>query len=250
MTDYEYEIKQKKDIARNAKYKNRKHRGCSLPSDNLTAAQKRRLNGKMIELDTTKRIVWKELKEYPVRLWADYLNNLIRRFDCNYGQLRYVIDVSDGQFWNIRKKIKEETGSDILKPKHKRGVYQMPKEIQDEYRVFVGLSEPSNKDIAEENKKVMNEISATCNSPEEVLERLGFIESPVKKHTPPFYTVASRNTIICEEDLSKLDSEIIAKDFAKTIELYTKNITNSDKKVLISFTIKRVSKDYSIEYSD
>lgn len=54
MNDFDYDIVQKKRVARGAfAHVNRKRGKCRLPSDYLTAAQKREMNGKMKTYNAT-----------------------------------------------------------------------------------------------------------------------------------------------------------------------------------------------------
>lgn len=64
---------------------NRASRGgskhCHLPSDNMTKAQLKKMNGDVIVLQMNKPIPWKEFKKYHPDLQREYLENLVK----NYG---------------------------------------------------------------------------------------------------------------------------------------------------------------------
>lgn len=85
MNDFDYDNLQKKRIARNARAqkKGSKSRKCTLPSDYLTPAQKRKLNGEIMTYTTKKPITWKEFKFYPVEIQAEYFKHFAEEHKCN-----------------------------------------------------------------------------------------------------------------------------------------------------------------------
>ena len=54
---------------------------CSLPSDNMTKAQIKKMNGNVVTLQMNKPITWKQFKKYPKDLQKEYLENIV----TNYG---------------------------------------------------------------------------------------------------------------------------------------------------------------------
>lgn len=56
-------------------------KSCRLPSDNLSKAQIKKMNGDVITLQMNKPIGWKEFKKYSTDLQREYLENLVK----NYG---------------------------------------------------------------------------------------------------------------------------------------------------------------------
>lgn len=77
MTDFDFDVKEKKNIARSAKNRVGKRKGCSLPSDHLTEAQKRRLNGEIASVNMNEPISWERFKLLPTDLQQEYVQNLI-----------------------------------------------------------------------------------------------------------------------------------------------------------------------------
>ena len=67
MNDFDYEVKQKKDIARSAAHRvcGSKSTKCDLPSDHLTAAQKRALSGPVESYNLSGPMSWAEFKRMP-----------------------------------------------------------------------------------------------------------------------------------------------------------------------------------------
>ena len=78
MHDFDYDAMQKKRIARGAMNMKRgsKSKKCSLPSDRLTAAQLRRLNGPVSTYKLDEPMDWKSFKAMPEDLQKQYILNL------------------------------------------------------------------------------------------------------------------------------------------------------------------------------
>ena len=135
---YEYitDIKNKKIAARGAKHRNVKHRRVTLPNDNLTNKEWKKMNGELKEIVLNERYTWKELKEYDIRIVADYLDHLVRRFGCNNDDLSTCLDVSSVTFHRIKNKIKSEIGREILHGK-RHGVKAMDLPVQSDWDNFI-----------------------------------------------------------------------------------------------------------------
>lgn len=82
MKDFDYDVKQKKDIARSAgkKINGAKSRRCSLPHDGLNSKQLEALNGPVKSYNLSKPMTWAELKAMPAELQKEYLRKLGVRF--------------------------------------------------------------------------------------------------------------------------------------------------------------------------
>lgn len=66
MNDFDYDCMQKKRTARGAfAHISRKRGGCTLPSDNLTAKQRREKNGEVKSYNITRPMPWPEFKTLP-----------------------------------------------------------------------------------------------------------------------------------------------------------------------------------------
>lgn len=77
MNDFDYDIVQKKRVARGAfAHVNRKRGKCRLPSDYLTAAQKREMNGEMKTYNITRPMPWGDFKAMPDDIKREYLRNM------------------------------------------------------------------------------------------------------------------------------------------------------------------------------
>ena len=81
MTDFDYDVMQKKRLARNqfhnAKYK---HSGCHLPHEDLTPAQMKRRNGPIMTYSMNQPMSWNDFKSMPHDLQQQYLDGLHARF--------------------------------------------------------------------------------------------------------------------------------------------------------------------------
>lgn len=82
MTNEEYcfkqTIKKRKSLARGSFYKKcgSKSKKCSLPSDKMTAKQRKELNGQVMSYNLNKPMTWKEFKELPTDIQKIYLLGL------------------------------------------------------------------------------------------------------------------------------------------------------------------------------
>lgn len=77
MNDFDYDCMQKKRTARGAfAHISRKRGGCTLPSDNLTAKQRREKNGEVKSYNITRPMPWPEFKTLPEDLKREYFRNM------------------------------------------------------------------------------------------------------------------------------------------------------------------------------
>lgn len=77
MNDFDYDCMQKKRTARGAfAHISRKRGGRTLPSDNLTAKQRREKNGEVKSYNITRPMPWPEFKTLPEDLKREYFRNM------------------------------------------------------------------------------------------------------------------------------------------------------------------------------
>lgn len=78
MNDFDYDVKEKKRIAAGARARKcgSKSKRCTLPSDYLTAKQKKGLNGKMKTFNLSAPMNYGEFKNMPKDLQKEYLTKL------------------------------------------------------------------------------------------------------------------------------------------------------------------------------
>lgn len=96
MTDFDYEVKQKKSLVPSARHRKggSKSKKCYLPSDNLTEAQKRKLNGPVYTVKMDRPMTWEELRRLPDTLRRQYLTNLIDTYGASHRMLGEMLGVS------------------------------------------------------------------------------------------------------------------------------------------------------------
>ena len=81
MTDFDYDVMQKKRLARNQFHNTKyKHGGCHLPHEDLTPAQMKRRNGPMVTYSMNQPMSWNDFKSMPHDLQQQYLDGLHARF--------------------------------------------------------------------------------------------------------------------------------------------------------------------------
>lgn len=97
MTDFDYDVLQKKRIATGAYHRKggSKSKRCSLPSDHLTEAQKRKLNGPVTSVNLNQPITWKDFKPLSDELKKKYLMNLINTYRPSAPMLGEMFGVSN-----------------------------------------------------------------------------------------------------------------------------------------------------------
>lgn len=85
--------RERKGMANGAKKRvsGAKSKKCSLPSDNLTPAQLRKLSGPVREYNITKPMSWEQFKEMPKDLQEAYLRYLHQRFGASQKAISEVL---------------------------------------------------------------------------------------------------------------------------------------------------------------
>lgn len=107
MHDFDYDAMQKKRIARGASHMKRgsKSKKCTLPSDYLTAAQKRRLNGPVSTYKLDEPMSWESFKAMPEDLQKKYILNLQETYQTNDKMVGKMFGKSDVTVGEYRKKL-------------------------------------------------------------------------------------------------------------------------------------------------
>lgn len=95
MNDFDYDAMQKKRIARQEKYHNRRKKGCVLPSDYLTDAQKRKLNGEVFSVDMSKPITYADYKKLTKALQEEYYNNIVETYGVGNPSIARMMGVAE-----------------------------------------------------------------------------------------------------------------------------------------------------------
>ena len=105
MHDFDYDAMQKKRIARGASHMKHNRKGCSLPSDYLTAAQKRRLNGPVSTYKLDEPMSWESFKAMPEDLQKKYILNLQETYQTNDKMIAKLFGKSDVTVGEHRKRL-------------------------------------------------------------------------------------------------------------------------------------------------
>ena len=80
MNDFDYDVKEKKRIAQGARYKKRPKKGCTLPSDYLTPAKLKKMNGEIMQIRMNAPMGWDEFNRIPEDLQIQYLKIMRERY--------------------------------------------------------------------------------------------------------------------------------------------------------------------------
>ena len=194
MHDFDYDAMQKKRIARGAAHMKRgsKSNKCTLPSDYLTDAQKRRLNGPVSTYKLDEPMSWESFKAMPEDLQKKYILNLQETYQANDKMIGKMFGKSDVTVGEYRKKLGINSIGKSKMTRDKVGIRNTkwdafcngvvggkpgePKKFEnneieephDEIDDFVGFSDP----------KVEEPVKA----PEQIeIEEMGLIEEPVEE---------------------------------------------------------------------
>ena len=164
MTDFDYENLQKKRIAQGAFHKKggSKSRKCTMPSDYLTPAQKKALNGPVTTILLNQPMDWETYKSLSETLQKTYLTNLKNTYNPNTSMLARMFGVTPNPVTAQLRKHGLPVGLKGAKPS---------KERQAMWEAFCnGVVGGGNNQSAEEPKK--DEPQVTCYDIEaEELER-------------------------------------------------------------------------------
>ena len=96
VNDFDFDVMQKKNIARGAYHRKggSKSKKCSLPSDLLTPAQKRALNGPVTTVKLGQPMSWEAYKSLSDTLKKEYLEDLIASYQVNGAEIGRMLGVS------------------------------------------------------------------------------------------------------------------------------------------------------------
>ena len=95
MHDFDYDVMQKKSIARGAAHRKRgaKSKKCTLPHDNLTKKELRALSGEVKTYNIHQRLTWAQFKELPDDLAAEHIKYLVDTFGANQSAIAEALGV-------------------------------------------------------------------------------------------------------------------------------------------------------------
>ena len=96
MNDFDFDVMQKKQIARGASHRKNGSRSkkCSLPHDNYTERMIAKMAGEVQSWRLNAPMRWAEFKEMPADLQREYITRLRARYDVNYDGLSRMFGVT------------------------------------------------------------------------------------------------------------------------------------------------------------
>lgn len=95
MNDFDYDCYIKKKIAQGEKHRVKGKRGCRLPSDNLTEAQRRKLNGECKTVNINEPITYEDYIALPKGLQETYYNHISETFGVGCKAIAEMMGVTD-----------------------------------------------------------------------------------------------------------------------------------------------------------
>ena len=112
MTDerfvYNADLRDRKRTAASARAKKGNSRSCTLPSDSLSAAQKRKLNGPVESFEMNKPMVWSRLRALSPTLQFLYLDHLVNEHHARRVDLCDMLGVATCTFWKMQQALPGE----------------------------------------------------------------------------------------------------------------------------------------------
>ena len=233
MHDFDYDAMQKKCIAHGASHMKRgsKSKKCTLPSDYLTAAQKRRLNGPVSTYKLDEPMNWESFKAMPEDLQKKYILNLQETYQANNNML--------GKMFGV-------TGVSVCKMRHALGIGAMgqSKMTRDEVTIrdakwdafcngVVGGKPGEVEDVeAEESHNEIEEFKSSddCTEEPEQIE--------IEEMKPSEESIEEPIDILIPDRVS-VSFTIDAEDIGKAFEKF-KLVTIPKGKVRIRFEVEAV----------
>lgn len=100
MNEFDWEVLQRKSIARQAKHRKRGSRSkkCSLPSDGMSQKQWKERNGQVMEYNMSKPMKWKDFKYMPQDLQQQYLVGLRDKHGATQKAVAEMLGITPNAF--------------------------------------------------------------------------------------------------------------------------------------------------------
>lgn len=102
MTDFDYDVYQKKSLARSAAHKKNgsKSKKCSLPSDYLTNKELKERNGTVLQYNLNAPMTWKVFKSLDDDIQTEYINSLIEKYHIGMNEFCKMLGISTQTYYN------------------------------------------------------------------------------------------------------------------------------------------------------
>lgn len=152
MTDFDYDVMQKKRIASGDRHRKRgsKSTYCGLPSDHMTQAQWKKRNGEVKTMNLNEPMNWTAFKAMPQDLQVEYVQKLVDRFHCTMTDLSTMFGV---QTMAISRRFKEIGVSGLFQ----RGK-KMTSECHQAFKDWLGLPEAKQSAAVSLPKKILSAV--------------------------------------------------------------------------------------------
>lgn len=157
MNDFDYENMQKKATARGAFHKKNgsKSKGCHLPSDDLTPAQRKKLNGPCVTVKLGQPTTWAEFKSLRHDLQQTYYDQCFEYYGPSLSAFAKMLGVSEPSLTKYFKAHDLKVRSDVH--------YRMTKIQKEMWAAFcngvVGGGEPHFRSSEEDATKLCNDTA-------------------------------------------------------------------------------------------
>lgn len=121
MNDFDYDVKEKKRIARGAfaKKNGSKSKKCTLPGDFLTAAEKAKLSTTLVDVNLKKPMTWEQFKALPTDIKREYLTHLVEEYNATQAWVSGMMQAPSLKAWKMYLANHEPTLTGIF-PKGRR----------------------------------------------------------------------------------------------------------------------------------
>lgn len=131
---YKEDVKERKSLVSAARHRKNgsKSKKCTLPSDNLSYYQRKKLNGEVKSYSMNRPMTWKEFQTYPDDLQETYLATLVDGFHVSMKQIGDMMVISNTR---LNKMIKEKGFTKIHLTRGRRVV---TKEDIESWNEFLG----------------------------------------------------------------------------------------------------------------
>lgn len=145
MDDFTYDCLQKKRIAQSAKKRVGLRKGCTLPSDYLTPAQKKKLNGDVISVNLNKPISYKYFKTLSTDMQEMYYNHLVDEFGVFQADIAKMFGISN----NTLSAYLSKRGISVHKQTNTKADQQRRKANEEKWQLFLAGEYQPNKESEE-----------------------------------------------------------------------------------------------------
>lgn len=140
MTDFDYDVLQKKRVAQNARHRKcgSKSRYCGLPSDHLTPKQWKERNGRCMTMNLNQPMIWEEFSQLSDSMQKEYLQHIIDTYHVGCPAMSKMFGCSPSNIFRRASQL------GVTLTKHNG---RQPKSVQENWQQFLGnhlLDEPSN----------------------------------------------------------------------------------------------------------